>query len=335
MSDNILIQAPDKLVKGEKYWFFKYFPEDTIVDVLDIGRKSLFQKLEKKIKFYILQPMKAFFRRNKYDVVISHGAQSGLLYELLTSFSRKKPVHIMIDVGGLNGSRANYQMPIIRFALRKCPIIVTHTSGQLDFYRQYYPQQYPDVHFIPFGVDCDYFSKFHTETRTEEIVSFGYMKRDYDTLCQAFLRMENSRYTLHIYGNTELKEKYCNYNNIIFSPNIPLSQLINAIQASAFVVIPLPEYKYAYGQMSFLQSMALGKAVIVTKTTSSIDYLAKAESVILVKPNDIESMKEGLLKFCEMPEDVRIKKGEYNSQYVKTNFDEQRMANELYKLLIR
>ena len=34
-------QAPDKYVKGQSYWFFKYFPEDTFVDVIDIMTNSV------------------------------------------------------------------------------------------------------------------------------------------------------------------------------------------------------------------------------------------------------------------------------------------------------
>ena len=37
------IQAPDKQVQGEPYWFFKYFPEGTQVDIIDIlNRKGVF-----------------------------------------------------------------------------------------------------------------------------------------------------------------------------------------------------------------------------------------------------------------------------------------------------
>lgn len=98
------------------------------MDVLDIGAPGTLQKLEKKIKFYIKQPIRSFRRRNDYDLVISHGAQSGLLYELLTSFVKHKPRHLMFDIGGLNGSRINkYETPLIRYALRHSPAIIVHS----------------------------------------------------------------------------------------------------------------------------------------------------------------------------------------------------------------
>ena len=70
--DDNSIQAPDKHIKGEKYWFFKYFPADTEVDIIDIRRTNILHKLEKKIKFYIWQAILAFFKSKNYDVIISH-----------------------------------------------------------------------------------------------------------------------------------------------------------------------------------------------------------------------------------------------------------------------
>ena len=90
--------------------------------------------------------------------MISHGAQSGLLYELLTSFVKRKPRHLMFDIGGLNGSRINnYETPLIRYALRRSPAIIVHSSRQLDLYRQHYPNLLAKSTFIPFGADFYYF----------------------------------------------------------------------------------------------------------------------------------------------------------------------------------
>ena len=74
------VQAPDKYIKDKSYWFFRHFRSDLKIDIIDITSFFFLDKIETKIKFYIWQPIKAFFRRNDYDFVISHGAQSGLVY---------------------------------------------------------------------------------------------------------------------------------------------------------------------------------------------------------------------------------------------------------------
>jgi len=329
--DDGLIQPPDKQVADQGYWFFRYFPSGYQVDIIDRGRKSWFRDFEKKIKFYILQPIRAFRKRNTYDIVVSHGAQSGLVYELLCSFVKKKPPHLMFDIGGLNGARINhYETPLIRFALRKRPYILVHSSRQVDFYREYYPQLTAKVRFIPFGVDCSYFTPKPTVSRTRTILTFGKAKRDNLTLCEAFSRIGDKRgYRLIVVGEQELSRRFAHVNEISFRPVVPLPELMRLIAESEFIVIPLPEYRYSYGQMSFLQSMAMGKALIVTRTTSSVDYINEAPGVIGVEPYDVEGMEHAIEDMIGMDHARREAIGMANRDYVTSNYNECDMSKAI------
>lgn len=323
------IAAPDKVVAGQCYWFFRHFKERPAVDVLDIGHESWWRKVEHKIKFYICQPVKAFVRRNRYDVVLSHGAQSGLVYELLASFCRKKPLHVMLDIGGLNGARINkIETPLIRFALRKAPVVIVHSSRQLEFYRQHYPKLYPKAHFVPFGTDFDFFSDASAGSRTGErvLLSVGYAKRDYKTLCEAWRRSQVGDYKLKIVGDDSLAMEYEDCQSIFFSKKVPITSLMKLTHSCAAVVVPLPEYMYSYGQMTILQSMAMAKPMIVTRTTSTADYIAAAPGVIAVEPGDVASMTQAIERMCTAsPADLE-KMGKANQDYVKSHFGEQQMA---------
>lgn len=330
-ADDDLIQPPDKQVVGQGYWFFKYFPKGYQVDIIDRGRKSWFRDLEKKIKFYIKQPIRAFKCRNDYDIVVSHGAQSGLVYELLCSFVKNKPPHLMFDIGGLNGARINhYETPLIRFALRKCPYILVHTSRQVDFYREHYPELAEKVRFIPYGVDCKYFVPQPSVERTRTILTFGKAKRDNVTLCEAFARIADKRgYRLIVVGEPELSKRYDYLDEIIFRSVIPLPELMQLMAESDFIVIPLPEFLYSYGQMSFLQSMAMGKAAIITRTTSSRDYIEKAPGVIGVEPYDIDGMKHALEEMMDMTDAQRDAIGMANRSYATSRYDEREMSKAI------
>lgn len=332
--DDERIQAPDKYVKGKPYWFFRHFPEGTQVDVLDIGEPTSLQKFEQKVKFYIKQPCKAFRRRNDYDIVISHGAQSGLAYELLSSFVKRKPRHLMFDIGGLNGARVNlYETPLIRFALRKSPAIIVHSSRQLSLYRKHYPNLVAKSTFIPFGTDFDYFNQVKPAIVGKRIIAFGYRKRDYATLCDAFSQIDNKGYELHIIGDDSLASRYANHQSIVFHPLMPIRQLMQFTADSAIVAIPLPEYLYSYGQMSFLQSMAMRKAMIVTDTTSSHDYLSGTPGVLMPKTGDVQSMKDALSKWIATDLKSLAELGEKNAEYVQQNFNEALMGKRIYEFI--
>ncbi len=335
--DDQNIQAPNKVVTNQPYWFFKFFPKGTLVDVLPIGKENLMRKFEHKLKFYIIQPIKAFMRRNKYDVVISHGAQSGLIYEMLASFTHKKPLHVMFDIGGLNGARINKtETPIIKFALRKAPVIIVHASRQLDFYKDFYPNLSKKTYFVPFGTDFDYFNRVSGNDHVKhQFISVGYAKRDYQTLCDAFVRADTGDYTLCIVGDTSLSNKYKEFENIQFFPKVPISKLLEMTVESAAVFVPLPEYKYSYGQMTILQSMAMGKPLIVTRTTSTADYIDKAPGVIKTEPYDVSSMVEAINNVCSMPHEQLREIGASNSTFVKNMFNEQQMAVRVYDIICK
>ena len=73
-------QPPDYVVNGERYWFFRYFPEDVTVDVVDIRSFPAWEGIEQnKLRFYIWQTLRILPRLRRYDVVLSHGMQSGIV----------------------------------------------------------------------------------------------------------------------------------------------------------------------------------------------------------------------------------------------------------------
>jgi glycosyltransferase involved in cell wall biosynthesis len=331
--DTPSIQAPDKFVKNLPYWFFRYFPIDTHVDVIDIGKMNIIRKIEKKMKFYICQPLKAFLFRNKYNVVISHGAQSGLFYEFLTSFVKQKPLHVMIDVGGLNGARSNFlEVALIRFAMRKKPTVVIHSSRQITLYQSLYPFMVDKVYFIPFGVDCDYFGGFaQVENIGDYAVSFGSLKRDYPTLLKSWKNYSITT-PLHIIGVNSGPYQSLSSDSVFFFDKMPLLKLIKQIKGSRFVILTLPVYNYSYGQMSLLQSMALKKVVIVTFTVSTSDYIKEANGVFGVEPDSPEQLAAAVRHVLSLSHRQLIELGESNQNYLRAHFNEKNMAEKIFEL---
>lgn len=330
--DNMSIQAPDKYVKGDKYWFFKYFPENTEVDIIDIKKKNILHKIEVIIKFYIWQAILAFFKSNKYDVVISHGAQSGLLYALLSSFRKKNPLHVIIDIGGLNGARGSrFQIALISYALRRKPEIIIHSSKQISLYHKMYNWLSDKVTFIPFGIDFEYFAKNneHNQDLSNYLLSFGRAKRDYDTLIESWKNI-HSDFTLKIIGKELDKHEVSMINS---KGKVSLNELMDNIKSAYAVIVPLPIFNYSYGQMTFLQSMAMGKVVIVTETVSSVDYLTDAPGAILVKPYSRKDLTNAINLIIKLGSTKIKEMGIENQQYIKDNFHEKIMAEQIHNLI--
>lgn len=329
------IQRPDKYIIGEHYWFFKYFQENTKVDIIDIHNNNMLYKIEHKIKFYIWQAFLAYRVQRKYDVIISHGAQSGLVLSLLRTLTfRKKPKHIIFDIGGMNGGRNNkIEVILIKFALLSNPYIICHSKIIIDNYKKYFPNLVNRTQFIPFGCNTEEFKPKESINKKEQITAFGYAKRDYHTLIEAFKKIEHPNVKLKIIGIPQPFEEAKDCPNIEIIPKVSIDTLKEEIQASKFIVIPLPIFNYSYGQMSFLQSMSLGKAVIVTDTPSSTDYhLPQQKAITTVKPYDIEDMKEKIESFLNNNQLLTAATNEARP-YVQNFFSEERMGKEIEKFI--
>jgi glycosyltransferase involved in cell wall biosynthesis len=323
------IQAPDKYVRGKPYWFFKYMP-DVKVDIIDFQKQNILHLIEKKyLKNYFYQSLKAFLKRKNYDVIISHGAQSGLFYSLLASLFNmgNNPLHVIIDIGGMNGSRINhYETPFIRMALKSKPAIIYHAKSQIELYNKAYPELLPISRFIQFGVDIEYFAPKNVETENI-VLSFGYYKRDYDTLIRAWGEVQTDA-RLKIIG-TEGKTT----DRVLYSGKVSINQLKEEITKSLFVVIPLQVFNYSYGQMSFLQSMAMGKPVIVTKTPSSVDYLIDGQGTYFVDPYNVNDMAEKI-HFLLSHQESLSEFGALARKQIVDQLDEKIMAINMYEFII-
>jgi Glycosyltransferase len=326
--DDPSIQDPDKYVSGEKYWFFKYFPDNTTVDIIDIKSNNPLHKIEIETKFYIWQAFLAFFKSRKYDVIISHGAQSGIVLSFLRTVTfMQTPKHIIFDIGGMNGAKAKgFSTKLISFAMKSSPYIICHSKIILSNLKNIYPNLLPKALFIPFGVDVDYFKPQIKERKSNYVFSFGYSKRDYETLINAW-KLIDTACELRIAGihSMQATEKIPNINLI---GKISISQLKEEIQNSLFVVIPLPKYNYSYGQMSFLQSMSLGKTVIVSSVPSSIDYIKDNEGAFLVEPYNVEDLKNKIEMLLSNPK--LVEKSDLKARnFILDHFNQLNMGTQI------
>lgn len=332
------MQPPDKVVKGKKYWFFKYWSSNKDnIDVLDFCYIPFFHYIEKnKLKFYIFQAIRGLWRSRNYDLVISHGAQSAMFMSFIRSIlGITSPPHFLIDVGCFNGGRNNkVEISLIRFAARSLSGIIYHSTIQREYYEKFLPFLLERSKFIPFGVDTDSFYPLNVDEENY-IVSIGYAKRDYYTLLKAWNSINFEKTRLKIVGISSFKNlgfESENFSRVDLLGIVSINKLKEIISKSKFVVTPLPVYKYSYGQMSLLQSMSMGKAVIVTKTPSTIDYVTNGENGVFVEPYNVDDMKQKIVNLLKEPK-LCSKLGRKARISIEENYNERIMSENIYNFI--
>lgn len=329
-------QSPDYIVEGKSYWFFKYFPDNFDVEVKGISNGWFTRVIEKKyLKFYFLQTIQTLKDINKFDLIITHSAQSGILLAFIRKLGFFKSVkHVMIDIGSFNSAKEKGLIHhFIRFASKSIDGLIYHTSSQILYYRKRYPWLVEKSKFIHFGADPDFFLiKNDIERNVEnKILCIGYDKRDWDTLIKAFIDLHDNRYKLKIIGNKNLK---VDHSNIELENYIPIQKLIEEMATSKLIVVPLKNLNYSFGQMTVLQSMAMQKTVLAAKVFSLIDYIEDGVDGVFYKDEDYLDLKSKIMILLEN-ETLMENIGKNARKTIEQKINEKEMAKKIYEFIIK
>ncbi|MCM1219367.1 MAG: glycosyltransferase family 4 protein [Lachnospiraceae bacterium] len=329
-------QPPDYYIQGEKYWFFRYFHENVEVDVIDVSSFTWWENIEKnKIRFYILQTLKAIPKLGSYDFVISHGMQSGVVLSLWRRFFKTKAKHIVFDIGSFNSaSERGCALKLMQFASKSINNIIYHTSTQITYYQKFFPWIVEKSKFVKFGTDIAFFNPNDVEASEDQkkyIICVGYAKRDWDTLVAAYQGL-NTEISLRLIGHVE--DKFKGQKGIEQMPFVPIKELISQIYNAIFCVLPLEKFNYSYGQMTLMQQMAMGKCVIAARVPSLTDYIEDGKTAILYEPKNIDDLSDKMKQCLDNEQNInRI--GRNARDYLQMYCNEETMAAEVEEYLLK
>ncbi len=294
-------QPSNKVVAGERYWFFRYWrSRDFDLDVVDFVRLPVIHSIEKRfLKFYVSQALRVLPVLDGYDLIVSHSAQSGLLLAFLRSMQGKKtPPHIIIDPGSFNGARERLsELFPIRLSLPSVAGVIGHSEGQVPYYRDVLSLPARRFRIVRVGVDTEFYSPPCARENGRYVVCLGYMKRDWATLLSAWEEIDSDAELL-LLGKERLSRPV---RGVRCMPYVSRSRLKEIISDAMFVVLPLPHYTYSFGQMSLLISQSLGKAVIATRVPALLDYGEDGEDVLFVEPYSVADIKDKMVRLLSEP----------------------------------
>lgn len=328
-------QPPDYYLKGAPYWFFRYFEDRPIVDVIDISSFRLLERFEKnKLRFYIWQALRAIPRLSKYDVIVSHGMQSGIVISLFRRFFPTKAKHLVFDIGAFNSAaESGLALKLMQFASKSIDGVIYHTSSQGEYYKRYFPHIVNKSKFIKFGTDSEFFAcQYEQEVSGKPYcICVGYNKRDWNTLVQAYRRIDSNKLDLMLVGHVD--NSLDDIPGIIQIESVPIKELIRLIAGSKFGVLPLKSFNYSFGQMTLMQQMALGKCVIASKVPSLEDYVVDGETAVLFESENSYDLYEKI-EMVNNDDNYRNSVEKKAKEYIVNCCNEKTMAKDI-ELFIR
>jgi glycosyltransferase involved in cell wall biosynthesis len=242
-------------------------------DVLDrtcVDRTPRAQPIARMLGPAPAQAWLAAARRHPYDVLLADGEHIGLPLALLL---QRMGVRVPLVMIGHRLSTPK-KLPFFRIAKVQTHIsrVIVHSSYQRDFAIDSLGFRSDQLALLPYQVD----TRFWQPTSTGEealIVSAGLEYRDYPTL---FAAVSGLNVRVVIGAASHWSRRPSSARDASRPPNVEVGsfdyQRLRALYAqAALVVVPLEDVDFQAGVTTILEAMAMGKAVIVTRTRGQTD----------------------------------------------------------------
>lgn len=284
----------------EKPWWWDYisFRSNCDIDYLriSIGNKKGAQITTRDIPYIMLRVFRVMYlSRKKYDFIFTFECDmtSFVISLFQTVFFRHKPRHIILTFimrendGGIMSSIKYALMRFIFLSLYKA---VCSSRSEASYYNSEFRWNNKAI-FIPLLCAPEFGARDESSGVDDFIIAAGRTFRDFQTLIEA-VRETHIRLIIVTspgqISNVDLPD------NISVLYDIHVEELNELIERSRFVVLPLENRKISTGQSVLLQAMAMKKAVIVTRTNGTEDYIENMKSGIFVEPNNVLNLRQSI-----------------------------------------
>lgn len=214
---------------------------------------------------------------------------------MLAQLIRRKRVPIFL-VGFIYTLRSSHALTWLReryfrVVLSLCQGIICHSTLETRRYARIFglPESRFDV--VPFALNVERPAGLEVREGGYAL-SAGRAERDYGLLSRAWAEMDKD---LHIVCDTAAPTQ-----SITPSPKIKVlrqcfgADFLREIAQSDFVVVPLKDPELSAGQMVLLQSMSLGKPVIISRTPTTEEYGTHLETLYFVEYASEPALREAI-----------------------------------------
>jgi glycosyltransferase involved in cell wall biosynthesis len=271
-----------------------------------------------------------FKLRARYSAIFTDGEQIGIPLALLLKFigfGRLRPAHLMIvhilsvKKKMIFFDRLGIQSHIDRF--------LVYSTWQKKFIETRWRLVSERVIFTPFMVDTHFFAPNQVAAQAGAlpmICAVGLEARDYPTLLAA---VDGLGVQVMIAAASPWSKRADNTQGQAIPANVSVSrysqfELRQLYADSRFFVMPLQNVDFQAGVTAILEAMAMGRAVICSRTPGQTDVVVDGVTGMYVPPGDPAALRAAIEHLLAHPE-VAERMGRAGRQRV-----EQLMSLDLY-----
>jgi len=245
--------------------------------------------------------MLGYTKRRDYDVIFSNSESVSIPLAFLLKRHRVRPKHVLI------GHRLTppKKRPFFRALHRQMDALFVYSQLQKEYGVRELGIPTAKLHFIPFHADTKFYRPMLPSIDAPErmISGAGLEWRDYPTLIEAVRGMPVE---LRLGAASPWSKHQNETEKIALPPNVMAQRyeyfdLRQLYADSRFVVVPLYQNDFQAGITTILEGMAMGKAIISTRTEGSAGAIRDGENGILVPPGDTAAWRDAITRLLDNP----------------------------------
>ena len=268
--------------------------------------QPLGRAIARATNWYVAAAILAFLRRREFDLVWCMSEQEGSLLALLFKATRTPTALMMVSV--VPTSRPMwFMLRVLRVHTHITQLFLTSTFV-LDTLRSSWGVPKERLSLLPYQVDVDFFSERWTAVEAPEtpyILEVGRESRDYETLVSA---VRGLPVDLVIAADSHWAARQTDKWRHALPPNVSVTSkdypgLRDLYAGCAFVVVPLCETDVQNGITAIQEAMAMGKAVVVSRTRGQGDLVADDQ---VIQQQWHRSLDDRLLRALLRPERAEL-----------------------------
>ncbi|MBW4596542.1 MAG: glycosyltransferase family 4 protein [Brasilonema angustatum HA4187-MV1] len=240
------------------------------------------------------------------DIVFCNSEVGGIQIATLCGAKRSRP-KIAVFFHNIDRPRGRLALKLFNLA-SKIDLFLACSQRQVTFLRDYLNLPASRVHFVWEQTDLKFFAPKSASPKKSRpmIASVGLEQRDYRSLAAATANLDVD-VKISGFSNDALLLKRA------FPEELPRNMsrrfyewpdLVQLYRDADIIVVSIFENGYAAGIQALMEAMACRRPVIVTRTQGLDQYIAETDAVIMVKPENVEDLKQAITYLLNNPQEA-------------------------------
>jgi glycosyltransferase involved in cell wall biosynthesis len=241
---------------------------------------------------------------------------------------------VVLDLALLHPKNCTgYRRWIWRWLLRKAGRVVSLVSANRAELTRIFGVNPMCTAFLPMSIDSKFSGRAAAGLEQNFVLAVGTNDgKDFETLLEALPNGTRLVVVTDSYNAGKVRRHRCFGGQIEVLEAVPARDLRELYRAAAVVVVPLADSSHGSGHTVLLETMAMGKVVVVSRARCMRDYIGDDGAVLSVPVGNAAALREVLEEVLRYPERF-CELRERAAAQVRSTFDIARFGAGLDRII--